>query len=125
MKWREVIEKAGGIDSAMLYGQPLKDLVAELEAQPAKIVRHAEAADKYLSASLEAIRIKNEVTRQLSIEQETVIGLRQQIEDTRGRLERAEKLIEVIRHLRQTEYIEPRIDDALAEYEHGGALAVR
>jgi hypothetical protein len=42
VKWREVIERAGGVGSAMLYGEPLKQLVAELDEWPPKV----EAADQ-------------------------------------------------------------------------------
>ncbi|HKV69191.1 MAG TPA: hypothetical protein VJN72_13965 [Gaiellales bacterium] len=118
--WRDAIERAGGVEHAVLFGPPLKALVDELEERAA-IARNAgaavaEAADQVTRSGARA----SEAASLLDTERTELRRLTAQQAPLEQRLRELERLIEAY------EWMEPTLKGrALKEWErvHGAASA--
>jgi hypothetical protein len=115
LTWRESIEKAGGVGSAMLWGEPLKSLLADLEAARAK----ADEADQKLTTARADVKAAHESRAEsrelLEVERGAVIYLRSEVETLKAWQARAEVVLKVLHYLRDHEYLELPIAKALTE----------
>ena len=115
--WRAVIERAGGVSSAMLWGDALKALVDELASAEKKCAEWEQIADKATDLLRTRTSLGAKHRADLELERGAVRELSNAVEPLRKRLNAAFAVVAAARHERKVGVVGQRIEAALDAYD--------